>query len=280
MILLNGKQLSEDILSDLRPRIRNLKLKEIKPTLCIIQVGNRKDSLLYIAKKKEKCDKLTILYSVHHLDESCSEMQIINIIQNANKTNCIHGILVQLPLPQHLNKHTILNTIDPLKDIDGFHFHNTGKLVLNQGNYLSPCTPRACMQLLESYRINLQGKHAVIIGCSNVVGLPLSILLLQKNATVTICHIHTKNSKQITQQADIIISCCGVPHLVQEDWIKENTIIIDCGINTKNNKLVGDVDFENVKHKCSHITPVPGGVGPMTIAILLTQLIEICERLI
>ena len=186
--------------------------------------------------------------------------------------------MIELPLPKHLNKHNILKNIDFKKDIDGYNPLNKGKLLLNYDKYLSPCTPKACIEILKYYNISLIRKNVVIIGSGNI-GIPLSILLLQQNATVTICHIHTKNIKDFTNKADIIISCCGSPLLIKKDWINENSIIIDCGINYINNKLVGDVDFDNIKDNCLYITPVPGGVGPVTIAVLISQLIDICENL-
>ena len=197
-----------------------------------------------------------------------------------NNNSKIHGILVQLPLPDNLKEYEskILNTISVNKDVDGFHIINAGKLFLNRERQFVPCTPLGCMELLDHYHIDIEGLNTVIIGSSNIVGLPLSIMLLQRGATVTICHIKTKDVKEHTKKADLVISCCGVPHLVKNDWLKEGVVVIDIGTNTLDGKLVGDVDFLSVKDKCKYITPVPGGVGPMTIAMLLKQVVEATER--
>lgn len=278
MNILDGKKISNDILLSLDSRIKNLYNKNIKPQLSVIIVGDNKDSILYLKQKEKYCKKRNILFSVNKLNENISENIIIDLIHKLNNDKNIHGIMIELPLPKHLNKHNILKNIDFKKDIDGYNPLNKGKLLLNYDKYLSPCTPKACIEILKYYNISLIRKNVVIIGSGNI-GIPLSILLLQQNATVTICHIHTKNIKDFTNKADIIISCCGSPLLIKKDWINENSIIIDCGINYINNKLVGDVDFDNIKDNCLYITPVPGGVGPVTIAVLISQLIDICENL-
>jgi 5,10-methylene-tetrahydrofolate dehydrogenase/methenyl tetrahydrofolate cyclohydrolase len=285
MILLDGKTVSEGTINSLKPRIKKLNLKGITPKLAIFYIGQNEESLIYSNMKMKKCDELGILYELHHYDEDVSQNIILQKINELNKDSQIHGIVIQLPLPEHLDTDLLVNTISYKKDIDGFHSLNAGELFQNRNYKLVPCTPRACIELLDSYKINVESMNIVIIGCSNLVGLPLSILLLQREATVTICHKKTINIKNLTKQADMIITCCGVPHLVKEDWIKENTIIIDVGINTikdsskkKGYKIVGDVDFNNVKHKCSYLTPVPGGVGPITVAILMKQLVEVSER--
>ena len=285
MILLDGKKVSKMILSDLKPRIKLISEKNSKPKLAIFYIGQNEESLIYINMKMKTCDELNISYVFHHYDENESQQIIVQKINESNENETIDGILVQLPLPNHLNTDLILNTISPEKDIDGLHSLNAGKLFQNINPQILPCTPRGCLELIDFYNINVTSMTIVIIGCSNLVGLPLSILLLQREATVLICHKKTKNIKNLTKQADMIITCCGVAHLVKDDWIKDNTIIIDVGINTiedqskiKNYRIVGDVDFNNVKDKCSYITPVPGGVGPMTVAVLMKQLVEISER--
>ena len=278
MNLLNGNEVSKNILDNLKPRIEKLKERDIIPQLCIILVGENRDSILYVNQKQKYCNKRDILCTTHKLDENVGENEIIELLNQLNNDDKVHGIIIELPLPKHLNKNNILKNINSKKDIDGYNPINTGKLLLNYDKYLSPCTPKACLEILKYYKIELIRKNIVIVGSGNI-GIPLSILLLQQNATVTICHIYTKNIKEFTQKADIIISCCGSPKLIKKDWINNNSIILDCGINYMDNKLVGDVDYENVKDKCLYITPVPGGVGPVTISVLISQLIDICEDL-
>ena len=284
MILLDGLKVSGEIHKNLKPRINKLKEKNSIPKLSILLIGDNEDSLIYINMKMKACDELGIFYELNHYDKDISEIIIIERINQLNEDDKIHGILVQLPIPEHLNRGKILDTISYKKDVDGFHTMNAGKLFQNREYKLVPCTPRGCIELLDYYEIDVKSMNIVIIGCSNLVGLPLSILLLQRGATVIICHKETKNTKELAQQADMIVTCCGVPYLVKEDWVKRDTIIIDIGINTiedkskkKGYRIVGDVDFEKVKNKCRYITPVPGGVGPMTVSILMKQLVEISE---
>ena len=283
--ILDGKGLAEKIQNKLKPRIEKLLINDskIRPGLGVILVGNNIESETYVTMKCKACVKLGIMSKVHRFTNDVDEKLIIEIIQEFNRNKMIHGILVQLPLPDHLNKDRILNTIAPTKDVDGMTTINSGKLFQNQDVLFSPCTPRGCIELLEEYDIRLKGKNITIIGSSNLVGLPLSMMLLYKGATVTICNINTREIQEHIQHADILISCCGVPRIIKEEWVNEGTVIIDIGINKiedqskKGYHLVGDVDFENVKDKASYITPVPGGVGPMTIAILMKQIVEACE---
>jgi methylenetetrahydrofolate dehydrogenase (NADP+)/methenyltetrahydrofolate cyclohydrolase/formyltetrahydrofolate synthetase len=221
---------------------------------------------------------------IHRFSEEVNEELIIDTIEKMNENNMIHGILVQLPLPEHWDTNKVLNSIHPTKDVDGLGTMNAGKLFQNQDPLFFSCTPRGCIELMDEYNIRLRGRNVTIIGSSNLVGLPLSMMLLNRGATVTICNINTRDIREHIQHADILITCCGVPHIVKEDWVNEGTVVIDIGINkvedlSKKNgyRLVGDVDFENVKDKASYITPVPGGVGPMTIAILMKQIVESCE---
>jgi methylenetetrahydrofolate dehydrogenase (NADP+)/methenyltetrahydrofolate cyclohydrolase len=278
MNLLNGNEVSKNILDNLKPRIEKLKERDIIPQLCIILVGENRDSILYVNQKQKYCNKRDILCTTHKLDENVGENEIIELLNQLNDDGKVHGIIIEMPLPKHLNKNNILKNINSKKDIDGYNPINTGKLLLNYDKYLSPCTPKACLEILKYYKIELIRKNIVIVGSGNI-GIPLSILLLQQNATVTICHIYTKNIKEFTKKADIIISCCGSPKLIKKEWINNNSIILDCGINYMDDKLVGDVDYDNVKDKCLYITPVPGGVGPVTISVLISQLIDICEDL-
>ena len=278
MILLDGKKVSEEIQLSLKDRINSLVERNITPGLGVIIVGKREDSIKYVNAKKKVCEKLGIHFFLKEFNENVSENELINEIEKMNNNSEIHGILVQLPLPMNLNKEKIVNTISVNKDVDGFHMINAGKLFLNHEKQFVPCTPLGCMELLDHYRIDVEGLNITIIGASDIVGLPLSMMLLQRGATITICHIRTKDVKQHTKNADLVVSCCGVPHLVKNDWLKEDVIVIDIGMNMLDGKLVGDVDFLEVKDKCQYITPVPGGAGPMTIAILVKQLVESCER--
>jgi methylenetetrahydrofolate dehydrogenase (NADP+)/methenyltetrahydrofolate cyclohydrolase len=279
MILLDGKKISEEIQLSLKDRINSLVEQKHTPGLGVILVGKREDSIKYVNAKRKVCEKLGIYFFLKEFNENVSENELINEIEKMNNHSEIHGILVQLPLPMNLNKEKIVNTISVNKDVDGFHVMNAGKLFLNhEKKQFVPCTPLGCMELIDAYRIDVEGLNITVIGASDIVGLPLSMMLLQRGATVTICHIRTKDVKQHTKTADLVVSCCGFPHLVKNDWLKESVIVIDIGMNMLDGKLVGDVDFLEVKEKCQYITPVPGGVGPMTIAMLVKQLVESTER--
>ena len=284
MILLDGVKLSKKIKVSLQTRIDYLKKNKIVPGLAVILVGDNPESKMYISMKQKACKELGLNSQVYTFPENENEKRILHKIYDLNSDSSIHGILVQLPLPSHIDTDKIVNAVSYLKDVDGFHVFNAGKLFQNKKHLFVPCTPQACLEIIDHYKIEVKGMHVVIIGCSNIVGLPVSMLLLHRGATITLCHIDTENPKEITKQADMIIACCGVPKLVKKDWVKENTIIIDIGINRvvdptakKGYQIIGDVDFENVKQKCSHITPVPGGIGPMTIAVLMMQTLKAAE---
>ena len=276
MILLDGKKISSEIIQRLKIRLNE---ETYKPGLGIILVGKRKDSLKYVESKKKVCSEIGIQFHLIHLEENCEEEHILKVIDELNYKPSINGIIVQLPLPKGFNTEKIVDKVVPEKDVDGFHQENAGKLFLNRNINFVPCTPLGCMRLIDHYGIDVEGLNICVIGCSNVVGLPLSMMLIQRNATVTMCNVYTKDLKKHTLGADIIFSCCGVPKIVKEDMVKEGVIIVDIGINFVDGKLVGDVDFEGVKDKCSFITPVPGGVGPMTIAMLMEQTIEAWDRI-
>jgi 5,10-methylene-tetrahydrofolate dehydrogenase/methenyl tetrahydrofolate cyclohydrolase len=274
MRIINGLEASKKIIIALK---KEVELMDIKPGLGIILVGNRKDSQTYINMKKRKCNEVEILNHDVFLPENISESELLIELDKLNNNPQIHGILIQLPLPSHINLLTIFKNIKIEKDIEGFHPQNMGNLVLNNYyDYCLPCTPKGCIELLDLYNIELKGKNVVVIGKSNVVGLPLSLLLLNREATVSICHVYTEKLKMYTLLADILIVACGKAHLIDKSHIKEGAIILDIGINhiedktsKKGYKIVGDVNFEDVKDKVSMITPVPGGIGPMTIAMLL-----------
>jgi 5,10-methylene-tetrahydrofolate dehydrogenase/methenyl tetrahydrofolate cyclohydrolase len=286
MILLDGKQISEELDKEYLIEIEELKKNNITPCLSVILVGDRPDSLSYIKMKKKKCDKLGIGILILKMNENINEIDIIEQIETFNKDMNIHGIIVQLPLPEHIITDNVLDKIDINKDVDGFHYSNIGKMTLNKEVLFKPCTPEGCLTLLDKYNIDLFGKDIVIIGKSNIVGLPLSIMLMHKEATVTVCHIHTKNIENKVKNADVLFVACGCPKLIKKEWLKKDVIIVDIGINKiedKNKKsgfrLVGDVDFENCKEVASYITPVPNGIGPMTVSILIKHTIMSCFRL-
>ena len=266
MILIEGNKLKEKIIRDLKEKTKSLP-RPIK--IAIIQVGNNEFSTIYINQKKKLEQEINILINHIKLQEETKEQEIIKKINTLNKDKEIDGIMVQLPLPKHLNQKAIVNAIDENKDIDGLTDSNIIKLYNN--NYtLAPCTPIGILKLLELYKIDIKDKNIVILGRSDIVGKPLSLLLTNSNATVTLCHSKTKDVKKITNKAGILISAIGKPKLITKNYIKENAIIIDVGINKdENGKLCGDIDFEDVKDKVSYITPVPKGVGPATIAMFL-----------
>jgi 5,10-methylene-tetrahydrofolate dehydrogenase/methenyl tetrahydrofolate cyclohydrolase len=281
MSLIDGKIISDDILSKIKLEI-NRYISIGIPTLAVIQVGDKRESSIYIKKKCEACKNVGIESIVHNLDTNIVDNDICELIEKLNNYKGINGILVQLPMPEHLNEELILQKINYTKDIDGFHPQNIGNLAINNRtpNFIS-CTALGCIELLLHENVKLEGRHAVIIGKSNIVGLPLSLLLMKANATVTVCHDKTENIKEHTNKADILISACGQPEMIKSDWIKKDVVIIDVGINPKEDKgkksgyrLVGDVDYNDVKDKVSKITPVPGGVGPMTVAILLSNTLK------
>lgn len=278
---LDGTGLSKKIKEGLKLEISKL---DKKPGLGIILVGSRPDSQVYVNMKIKACKYVGIENYDIHLSESVSEDIIISEIEKMNHDDRINAILVQLPLPKHIDEKKVLNKVSYGKDVDGFHNINVGKLTQNDVDYISPCTPLGCIKLLNEYNININGKNVVILGRSNIVGLPLSLLLLHHNATVTICHSRTKDLFNHTKKADILIAAIGKPNFIKSEHIKDDCIIIDVGINKidadneKGYKLVGDVDYQDVYHKVDKITPVPGGVGPMTIAMLLQQTYNLYKK--
>ena len=283
-MILDGKKVSYEIIDKLKPRIDTLIQSGHRPCLSVILVGDNPDSETYVTMKCKMCHKLQMMSKVYRFKESSQESlqdDIIKTIHHLNEDNTVHGILVQLPLPKHMNTDLIMNSISHNKDVDGFHIINSGKLFQNRNIQFIPCTPLGCIELLDYYHIDVRGMNITIIGCSNIVGLPLSLLLLRRGATVTICHIDTKDTKMMSKSADMVITCCGVPQLVKNDWIKKDVIIVDIGFNTviidDKKHFVGDVDYESVRDKIKYITPVPGGIGPMTIATLMKQTVLAAE---
>ncbi len=266
--IIDGKVIANNIKSQIHKQVINLKLKGITPGLAVIIIGENQASKTYVSNKRRDCEEVEIYSKEYALGIKTTESELISLIKKLNHDSKINGILVQLPLPSHINEKYIIESIDPLKDVDAFNHKNVGKIMLNDYDLL-PCTPAGIIKLLDSKNINLESKHCVVLGRSNIVGKPMAMLLLHRNATVTICHSKTKDLKSICKQADILIVAIGKSKFIKDDMIKKNAIVIDVGMNRENNKLCGDVDFENVKEKASFITPVPGGVGPMTRAVLL-----------
>lgn len=268
MQILDGKKISQKIQEELKEKVSSLKTK---PCLAVILVGDDKASQAYVRNKEKAAQYIGINTTTYKLEESTSTEDLLALIDKLNNDSSVNGILTQLPLPKHIDKAKVLFSILPEKDIDAFHPTNVGHLHLGTPKMV-PCTPAGIIRLLDTYKIPIDGKNAVVIGRSNIVGKPIAQLLLERNATVTLTHSHTHNLKDIVKNADIIVAAIGKPKFVTKDFIKEGAVIIDVGINRdKNNKLVGDVDFENVKDLTSFISPVPGGVGPLTVAMLMEQ---------
>jgi methylenetetrahydrofolate dehydrogenase (NADP+)/methenyltetrahydrofolate cyclohydrolase len=274
MTILDGKRLAKKIRDNVKIEVEKLQTKDITPGLAVILVGANPASEAYVKMKSEACDNAGIYSIVHKMPDTISQTKILEIIDMMNKNPNIDGILVQLPLPSQIDTTAILEAIDANKDVDGFHPFNVGRVVAGLDGFI-PATPYGVMKLFEEYNIDLKGKDVCVVGASDIVGKPMATLLLNANATVTICHIDTKDLKSHTLKADIICVGVGVVNLIKQDMVKDGAIIIDIGINRLDNgKLVGDVDYENVSSKCLYITPVPGGVGPMTIAMLLDNTIK------
>lgn len=269
--IIDGKQIAADIREKLKQKIARL---PVAPQLAIVLVGNDEPSLIYVRNKQKAAAQIGLQSQLYHMDEDTSEEELLNVIAKLNADKQINGIIVQLPLPKQLNTNRIINAISPLKDVDGFHPYNTGMLQNNEQPYFIAATPLGVMKLIKSVNQNFSGKNVVLIGASLIVGRPLATLLLNQECTVSITHAQTKNIKELTTKADILVAACGVAKLVKADWIKENAILIDVGINRDSGKLCGDIDFEDVKEKAGAITPVPGGVGPMTIAMLLSNTVD------
>lgn len=273
MKILDGKAVSLKVKESVKVRAEELKKFGVEPTLAVILVGEDKASQTYVRAKEKACNEYGIKSVAHRLSENTTQAELLALINVLNLDDSIHGILVQLPLPKHIDTNTVLATIDPAKDVDGFHAVNVGKLVSGLDGFV-PCTPLGVMEILKEYDIDVTGLNAVVIGRSNIVGKPMANLLLNASATVTVTHSKTKNLKEICKNADLIVAAIGKPFFLKADMVKDGAVVVDVGINRLDDgRLVGDVDFEEVAPKCSYITPVPGGVGPMTIAMLLNNTI-------
>lgn len=272
--LINGKDISAALKEELKAEVSLLKADGKSCCLAVIQVGNDPASSVYVGNKKKACAYIGIESLAYELPEETTEEELLALVQKLNADDTVHGILCQLPLPKHIDEDKIIQAISPKKDVDGFHPQNVGALVIGQQGFVS-CTPAGIIELLHRSNVSIDGKHCVVVGRSNIVGKPMALLMLRENATVTICHSHTKDLKAICKEADILIVAIGKPKFIDHEYVKEGAVVIDVGIHRNpENKLCGDVDFDDVCEHTSAITPVPGGVGPMTIAMLMKNCVE------
>lgn len=272
-ILIDGKAISTDIKNELKAEVEKMKANGIYKCLAVIQVGDNPASTVYVRNKKKGCEFIGIESLSYELPESTTEKELIELVEKLNSDEKVSGILVQLPLPKHIDEDKIIKTIDPTKDVDGFHPQSVGALCIGQDGFVS-CTPAGIIELLKRSNIEIAGKECVIVGRSNIVGKPMALLMLRENATVTVAHSRTADLKEVCKRADILIVAIGKSEFITKEYVKEGAVVIDVGINRdENNKLHGDVKFDEVEPLCSYITPVPGGVGPMTIAMLLKNCI-------
>lgn len=269
--IIDGKKTASEIYEVLAQKIKTF---ASTPKLAIIMVGNDEGSVIYVRNKQKAAEKIGLKAELFHFPENISQEEVLNLISRLNADSQTSGIIVQLPLPVHLNTHKIINHIMPQKDVDGFNPYNTGMLQNNERPYFVAATPLGIMTMLKNIYSDLSGKNVVIIGASLIVGRPLATLMLNQECTVTITHIHTRNIKELTRKADILIAACGVARLVKKDWIKDGAVLIDVGINRENGRICGDIDADDVKEKAAFLTPVPGGVGPMTVAMLLQNTVD------
>lgn len=273
--IINGKEIAANFRNSLRAEVRKLKEKEgVTPGLAVVLVGENPASKVYVRNKGKACEEAGIRSFQHDLPAETGEEDLLNLIDRLNNSKDVHGILVQLPLPFHIDETRVIEAIDPRKDVDGFHPYNLGRLVVGKP-LLEPCTPLGIVKLLDSVQVDIPGREAVIVGRSNIVGKPMALMLLKRNATVTVCHSRTRDIEEKIRRADLVIAALGKAEFVKGDWIKEGAVVIDVGINrAAGGGLVGDVDFQGASRRASFITPVPGGVGPMTIAMLLNNTVE------
>ncbi len=275
--IIDGKKISTELKLELKERVEKYKEEGIEITLAVIQVGNDKASSVYVGNKKKACEFIGIHSLAYELPDSTTEEELLSLIKELNGREDVNGILVQLPLPEHIDEDKVIETIDAKKDVDGFHPMSVGALSIGRKGFIS-CTPYGIIELLKRSNIDIDGRECVVIGRSNIVGKPMSMLLLRENATVTVAHSHTKNLKEVAKRADILIVAIGKPQFINSEYVKEGAVVIDVGIHRdENNKLCGDVDYDDVFPHVSAITPVPGGVGPMTIAMLMKNCVNAVE---
>ena len=275
--IIDGKSIALSVRQGLEPRVETLKAKGVTPGLTVVVVGDDPASAIYVRNKERASQKLGMNGTVLRMPGETTQEELLTVVRKLNADDSIHGILVQLPLPAHIDEHAILREIDPDKDVDGFHAMNAGRLLNGEKGFVA-CTPKGVMRLLETTGVDLNGKNAVVVGRSNIVGKPMALLLLQKNCTVTIAHSRTRNLAEVTRAADILVVAVGRAGMITGDMIKPGAIVMDVGINRVDGKVVGDVDFESAKEVTSYITPVPGGVGAMTIAMLMENAVEAAEN--
>lgn len=276
--LIDGKLISQQIKDELREEVAQLKKQGIMPCLAVIQVGKDPASSVYVNNKKKACAYIGMESLSYEVEETITQEELLKIIDELNRNEKVHGILVQLPLPKHIDENAVIQAITPAKDVDGFHPETVGNMCIGTKGFL-PCTPAGVIQLLKRSNIDIAGKECVIVGRSNIVGKPMAMLLLRENGTVTITHSRTKDLKEVTKRADILVVAIGKPKFITGEYVKEGAVVIDVGIHrNENNKLCGDVDFDDVVEKASAITPVPGGVGPMTIAMLMNNCVETVRK--
>lgn len=275
--IIDGKQISLDIKNELKKKVAKYKEQGIEITLAVVKVGNDPASAVYVRNKEKACEYVGINSKTLALPEETTEEELLNVVKELNEDKNVNGILVQLPLPKHIDESKVLLTIDSTKDVDGFHLVNVGKMVIGEDTFL-PCTPAGIIEMIKRTDIDIEGKECVVIGRSNIVGKPMAMLMLKENATVTIAHSRTKDLKEVTKRADIIVAAIGKAKFVTADYVKEGAVVIDVGMDRdENGKLCGDVDFESVSKVASAITPVPGGVGPMTVTMLLVNCLRSVE---
>lgn len=276
--IIDGKAVAAEMELEMIDEVKSLVESGIQPGLAVVLVGSDPASQVYVARKQKSCERLGIKSFEYLLPEETGEEELLKLIDELNSRKDVNGILVQLPLPKHINSKKVLYAIDPNKDVDGFHPCNVGNLFIDESN-LPPCTPAGVMELLKRTGVELKGKNAVVVGRSNIVGKPVSIMLLKEHATVTICHSRTANLADVCRSADVLVAAVGRPEMVKGDWVKEGAVVIDVGVNRlENGKLAGDVEFATAVEKASAITPVPGGVGPMTIAMLMKNTIAATKQ--
>jgi len=277
--IIDGKEIAAEVRREIKERVKKLKEMGITPGLSVILVGDNPASQVYVRNKEKACEEVGIKSETYRLPGNTSQEELLELIDKLNNNNDVHGILVQLPVPEQIDPEAVIKAISPDKDVDGFHPINMGRLILGQEGF-KPCTPYGCMVMLEKIGIEIEGKKAVVVGRSSIVGKPISMMLLQENATVTLCHSRTKDLGRETREADILVVATGKPGLVKGDMVKPGAVVIDVGINRLDDgRLVGDVDFESASAVAGWITPVPGGVGPMTITMLLHNTLEAAEKL-
>lgn len=275
--IIDGKQISLDIKNELKEKVAKYKEQGIEITLAVVKAGNDPASAVYVRNKEKACEYVGINSKTLALPEETTEEELLNVVKKLNEDKSVNGILVQLPLPKHIDESKVLLTIDSTKDVDGFHPVNVGKMVIGEDTFL-PCTPAGIIEMIKRTDIDIEGKECVVIGRSNIVGKPMAMLMLKENATVTIAHSRTKDLKEVTKRADIIVAAIGKAKFVTADYVKEGAVVIDVGMDRdENGKLCGDVDFESVSKVASAITPVPGGVGPMTVTMLLVNCLRSVE---